>query len=315
MAAPQLRPPSEAWAKIQAATVREKHYGVFWPVLPLQWLLKSWPLAAGLMVAVFIHLAPVHPNFTGQSAAPAGTAGKQTDKTAAVALPKKTQPTGRENSYDLRPAATAQEASAGPWASVPGRMLMPVEDQARHDIDEVKGRETTPSNVGRHLPRLRPAIVLAMPSRMGLTNFPEAQTQVQAQPQPQVQAQAPLHVDYVDFPNPVVVAASEPASLGLGDLPAWAEVNSTIQPGSSSETVSMFASGNNLVVTIDPAALPAHHGPVTIWVEDADGNETIVGTVKTGVNLMVINIQNAALDGGCLYTVKAGGTNVLGSFP
>jgi hypothetical protein len=311
LAAPQLRPPSDSWAKIQAGVAPNTQLGSLWPILPLNWLFKVWPLAAGLMVAVCIHLAPVRSNPSKPLAAPAFKGGKATKNIAAV-MPSASSPSAPlGHSRALKPAASAPEAvlEAVSLARPGGRITRG--DQAGPLMVAQTVPETKRPSAGRHLPCLPRAVALALSRRMGMTNHPDATVQGQAL----TETQTSLPVDYVELSKPVAVAVAEPASLGAENGDVWSAVSSTIPPGSTSGTIAMFASDNDLVVAIDPATLSAHAGTVTIWVEDAEGNQSIVGTVKIGVNLMVINIQNAALDGGGFYTVKAGGTNVLGCFP
>jgi len=100
-------------------------------------------------------------------------------------------------------------------------------------------------------------------------------------------------MDYVEFPNPIAAASTGPVQLSFGNgaTPAGA-MSAVVAPstlsGGPSESVSMFPSGNDLVVAIDPATLPANIGPITIWVEDIGGIPIVVGTVNPGVNPMVI---------------------------
>jgi hypothetical protein len=319
MAAPQLRPPSEAWTNIQAGVAREHQSGFLWPVLPFHWLLRGWPLAGGLVVAVFIYLAAVHVNTPGQHVTAAGAPGKQTDKTATVAPTEGTQFAGRENSNAVNSVTTAKGAAAGLLASVQAGSCPPANDQISPEIGATTLRETTDTNGGRQSPRLQPArlrdaVLLAMTHRTGLTNSPAAQAQALAETPTQVQ------MDYVEFPNPIAAASTGPVQLSFGNgaTPAGA-MSAVVAPstlsGGPSESVSMFPSGNDLVVAIDPATLPANIGPITIWVEDIGGIPIVVGTVNPGVNPMVINIQNAWYGADFFYTVTAGGTNVLGHFP
>lgn len=311
MATPQLRPPTEAWAKIQAGIARERQYGFLWPFLPLHWLFRGWSLAGGMAVAVLIYFTAVHVSAPARPAAAAGTVGKQTDKTATVAPPDETQFAGRENSNALNSTATAKEAKAGSLARVQAGIGAPAKDQASAGIT-LGG--TVGTHASRQSSRLRQAVLQAMTHRTGSTNSPAAQAQALAETPTQVQ------VDYMEFPNPMAAASTvfPQSGFGIGPTPAGA-TSALGTPGTPSgglgESVSMFPSGNDLVVTIDPATLPANTGPVTIWVEDLGGIPIVVGTVNPGVNPAVIDIQNAGLGAGFYYIVTAGGTNVLGHFP
>jgi hypothetical protein len=312
MATPQLRPPTEAWTNIQAGIARERQSDFLWPVLRLNWLFRGWSLAGGLAVAVLIYLTAVHVTAPARPAAAAGTAGKQTDKTATIAPPDETQFAGRENSNALNSLATAKDAKAGSLARVQAGIGAPSKDQASAGIGTTTLRETMGTNASRQSPRLRPAIVQAMTHRTGSTNSPAAQASAETQ--------TPGQVDYIEFPNPIAAASSGFTPSGFGTGPTSAGATPALGtlgtlPDGLSESVPMFPSGNDLVVDIDPATLPANIGPVTIWVEDLGGIPIVVGTVYPSVNPTIINIQNAGFGGGVSYTVTAGGTNILGHFP
>jgi hypothetical protein len=319
MATPQLRPPTEAWTNIQAGIARERQADFLWPVLPLHWLFRGWSLAGGLAVAVLIYFTAVHVSAPARHAATAGTAGKQTDKTATVAPPDETQFAGRENSNALNSMATAKEAKAGSLARIQAGIGAPAKDQASPEIDATTLGETMGTNASRQSPRLQSArlheaVLLAMTHRTGSTNSPAAQAQPLAETPTQVQ------VDYMEFPNPIVAATAGFTQSGFGIGPTSAGATPALGTpgtlsGDLSESVFMFPSGNDLAIGIDSATLPANIGPVTIWVEDLGGIPIVVGTVNPGVNPMVINIQNAGLGAGFYYIVTAGGSNVLGHFP
>ena len=214
-----------------------------------------------------------------------------------AALPKGTQFPGPENFNAVKSAATAKAAPAGPLASVPSGTFAPAKDQAWHKMGVTNERDTNESNVGAQSLRWRQAVALAMTNERGLTNSLDAQVQV----------------DYREFTNPM--ASLDSTTLEPGNGPSSAAVNPIIQPLGLSGPVSVFAEGNDLLVFIDAAALPANIGPLTLSVEDVYGNHTLVGTVNPGGNPMVINILNANVSLGYLYTVTASGTNVLGYFP
>jgi len=303
LAAPQLRPPSEAWPNIQAGIARERPAGVLWPVWPLHWLLRGWPLAGGLVVDVLIYVAAVHVSAPGQPVPAAGTAGKPSDKTAPAASPDETQSAGRENSNPLHSTPTATAAKAGSLASVPAGTCPPAHDPASPTLAATPLPTMPGTNAGRpsHLPPvpLRATVVRAMPPQTGSTNspaLPATPTQVQ--------------VDYVEFSNPLAVGFNALGAPSLG-------VPATTLPGGLGESISMVPNGNDLVVTIDPATLPANIGPVTIWVEATGEFPIVVGTVNPSLHPIVINVQNAWPGMGFSYIVTTGGTNwnLLGHFP
>ena len=318
MAAPQLRPPREAWTKIQAGIACERQHGFPLPVFQVHRLLRGWSLAGGLAVAVFIYIAAVHVGTLGQHVARAGTSGKQTNKSETIAFSEGTQFAGHENSNAIKSVATANNAAAGTVASVQTEKYTHAEGQVSPEIDATTVRETKNTNAIRQsartqYTRLRQAVMQAMTHSMEPTN---------SQAQSLAGALAQIQVDYVEFPNPIGVAVTGPGVTATGTTPFsfgtgldWSVLSpGTPSPGSDA-AVSAFPSDNDLVVTIDPAMLPANIGSVTIWVEDVGGSPIVVGTVNPGSNPMIIDVQNAGLGSGYLYTVTAGGTNILGHFP
>ena len=148
-----------------------------------------------------------------------------------------------------------------------------------------------------------------MARQMGLTDAQQAQVPGLAE------AQAQVPVDYVELSNPILVAAPGFTTLDTPSEHGPTMADPPLQSYDPSEAISIFASGNDLMVIIDPATLPANIGPVTVWLEDAEGIQTIVGTVNLGTNPMVIRIQDADLGANYRYTVTAGDANVLASFP
>lgn len=307
MSAPQFRPPPEVWTRIQATVAQKQHYGFLWPGLQLQWLRRGWLVAGGLAVAFFIHLAAVHVSAPVRNPVTPGKTGNQMDGTAVVALPEGTQFAGLGNSNVVNSVAATKGVPASASASGQTGNYSPVENRAWSEEAAATLRDAENSRAWHPSPRLQRALLMTRAHQMGLTNSSglQAQTDVPAQ----------VQVEYMEMPNPMEFAALEPATLVLGSGFASSTAEPTVSLPDPSETIFMFASGNNLVVAIDPAMLPANSGPVTIWVEDADGNQAVVGTVNPSVNPIVINILNADLGLNYLYMVTTGGTNVLGHFP
>jgi hypothetical protein len=229
-----------------------------------------------------------------------------------VLLPEGTQLAGRQYSNVPQPVAMAKDRTKGSSTSGPDGRLAIAGDQTGYEIDPATAPGAKDTNASRRSPASRTArsslaAGLAATLPMGSINSQEAQALAETK--------TPVQVDYAELTVPVAVAASQSSPSILENGLAWAAGFAPVPPLGPGETVSMFPSDNDLMAAIDPALLPPNIGPVTIWVEDAYGNQIIVGTVNPGVNPMVVIIRNAYLGGGGLYTVTASGTNVLGHFP
>jgi hypothetical protein len=309
MSAPQLRPPREAWTNIQAAVTRKQQCGVLGPFLSLHWLANGWQVAGGLAVAVCLHLAAVHLSGAGQKPGQPGRAGQATEKIAMVAPSEKTRQAAMEKQDTAPSVAVARERTTRSPASSMAVAFAPARNEACREKEAAFAPEQEIISNHRRPIHGQRAVSLAKTLPASQTNSPEAQAPNLAAAQPSVQ------VDYVEFTNPVAMDSTGTVTLysGIGgEEPTMAPA---APPIASNESISLDAAGNDLIVTIDPATLPANLGPITIWMVDAEGDQTLVGTVNLGVNPVVVDIQNADLGGDYEYTVIAGGTTVLGYFP
>jgi hypothetical protein len=312
LSAPPLRPPREAWSNIQSAVAGERQSGSMFMFLPLRWLFSGWPVAGGLAVALCIHIALVHQGVPGQKSGAPSTAGRPAnaaDQAATVALPARMDAAGRANANAAKPGAPVNALAAGMLATGQTGGIPLAGHETGWDKEAASGPEGGVAGGVRPPPRLKRAVLLAMARQMGLTDAQQAQVPALAA------AQAQVPVDYVELPNPIPAATPVFSPLDALSLPGTATADPILQSNDPNGAISMFASGNDLMVILDPAMLPANIGPVTIWVEDAEGIQTIVGTVNLGTNPMVITIQNADLSANYRYTVTASGGNILASFP
>lgn len=309
LSAPQLRPPREAWTNIQAALTRKSQFEFLGPLLSLHWLSKSWHVAGGVAVAVCLHLAAVHISGLGQKPDQPHWTGQPAETIALVAQPEQTPPTARRNSNPVGSVVAAPELPVGSSAfSRPGIFASAGNVACRENEAAVAPAQALNSS-HRRLPHGQRTASVAEARQAGTTNSPNA-------PVPMVAAaQMPVQVDYVKFSNPVTPASSGVVNLDVGS----GLMESTLDPSCAFDGadahISLFASGDDLIINLDPALLPANLGPLTICMADAAGDVTVVGTVAPGVNPMVIAIQGADLDGSYEYMVIAGSTNVLGCFP
>jgi hypothetical protein len=309
LSAPQLRPPREAWTNIQAAVTRTQPCGVLAPFLSLQWLSHGWQVAGGLAVAVCLHLAAVHLRGSEQTPDQPLRTSQPAEKIAMLAQLKKTRSAAIETQDATPSAAMAREMIARAPASSEPETFVPARNEACREKEAVVAPEEEIISNHRRPRHGQRAVSLAETLPAGQTNTPESPAPTLAAAQPSVQ------VDYVEFSNPVAMDSTGAVSLysGLGGgEPTMAPASPPIAPN---EHISLYASGNDLIATINPATLPANIGPLTIWMADPQGNQTVVGTVTLGQNPVVVDIQNANLGGNYQYTVMAGGGLVLGYFP
>jgi len=140
---------------------------------------------------------------------------------------------------------------------------------------------------------------------------PTVSTNSAAAPAPApADAPSPVQIVYVQLPDPI-------SALPSGMFMVLGNDGSALSTPllAAGEAVSVFPSDADVVVAIDPAALPANGGPVTIWMEDADGNQTLLATFVPGPDPMFVIIQSGNLDAGIRYTVTISGTNVIGHYP
>jgi hypothetical protein len=323
LTAPQLAPPREAWTHIEAAVAGRPLAKIWRSFFQLKRLVNGWAVAGCLALALLIHIFWFHPptrgpgssalnsgeNKTGGIVASArtpapvpGPATRNPSGTPAVSVGQTSltavvQPHGGRTNLVL-PDQNNLAAGVGPPVLKPQ-----AGDEETAALNELKGilfddAQADP-NHARLSPRMQQAVLQAVALEMGAT--PDASTPVGGE-----------LVDFVEVPNstfPVVTPTptftdSAAAPVDLAALPV--DANSSLP---------MFAWDNNIFVPVDPSTLPAGSGPVTVWLVDGEGNQSILGIVYLGSNPTIININHANTSGSWHYYVTIGGTNILGQFP
>jgi hypothetical protein len=304
LSAPQVPVPKDAWTNIAAAIA---------PVLPRENIFSfarlNW-LTGGLAVAVF--LAAVF----GIQSLWLKSAGPEKNFIAQNSGPVESSPTNSSPAPENIPQLAVENLSVSNSESVataPGKKLetasarvvnpLPAVANAASAVREPLRSASGDSSVRRAARLSAPmqrAVLVALARQLGLTNDTIAA------------AQNPPPVDFVDLPN---VALNGSPTAALTPLENFPPVDLTTLSPNAGGDLPMFTADNNLVVTIDPATLPADAGPVTVWELDADGNQNLIGNFNLGANPTVVTITNADLSGALQYFVLIGGTNVLGRFP
>lgn len=299
LAAPPRAVPCDAWSNIEAAVVRPAQINFIFPFLRLNWLTSGLALAVCLAVGFFVHALWFAPEiFLVAQHSDAVITNLILPPPGAETIPLvASQESNVPESVVLetnKPVVVARAAGApSPTPS------------ASQNVSRGQQPLAPAKNAGRGQPRLSApmlrAVLLAVARQMGgaAGNPPSSET---SQP-----------VDFVDLPgggSGSTIALNEAAGNPLAP-----PLDFSALPPDVGNEIPMFAMGNDLVSTIDPATLPAAAGPVSVWAMAPDGLQSMIGTVGLGGNPTVITINNANTSAGFQYFIIIGGTNLLGRFP
>jgi hypothetical protein len=302
MSAPQFRPPPEAWSNIHSAVDCER--GKI-PVVSVAWL--KWLLGTGVVACclLLIHLAQIDQTTTRKNS---GSDGRQENFTATSAWPEgnpgaaNENPSAPDDVFHAVNSTTARQKGSITSTGKPDTANLPSSLQTA--VFPPAGVSASP-NRGRQSSGMQKAMVLAMAQQVGLSNAPTA-AMLSENNVKFVQLTAPAR----DGSDPTTVMLDSPIDAGAGTPLETMPV----EPGAAG-AIEFFASDNNLVVAVDPSLLPPDAGPLTLWQVDADGNQSIIGTVALTGQPTVITVNNANLADYPEFFVTVGGTNLLGHFP
>jgi len=341
MTAPQLRPPPESWAKIQAGVARERQYRILWLTLPY-WPFHGWPLAGGLAMAVFLYIAAVHVTSPEQMATRSNAVTKQINKkNTPPPLPEAPRVAARESSKAVSNAVTSDKKMPR-LTYIPAQNAVPVKNRAVINTATVQrpgsmsaSRQSAALQYAGMLELVTLALAEGTGSKSpssptnssatsetpGPQDFQVSQTSTNlpgprssnstnsAASQEQAKSANQIQVDYVQLPNPAEAVFLSPLGWNMGLGAGWSTTSASAFSFSTSGLVSMYPHGDDLWMFA-----PGGIG-LMVWAEDTEGYPILLGNISSGTNPMVIYIQNAGIGMGVLYEVTATGTNIPATSP